>query len=250
MIIEFVGLMGAGKTTLHRRAVRRLEALDRSFWTSSLIEEGSRPGHQRAVRAFTNGSRILFARPRRFAFRALASWRSRGLFSIAVYQLLKSGRPYRDRLKGLRWFLTDLGKHQTARSNISPKHIVLFDEGLVQRVFNIFIHGSGEIDVAGLRDYARVLPLPDVLIYLVVDSEVAVRRTQARPSSSLSMRFRALDSAQLSRVFADAARALDVLVGEVRIADRRRVNVIVIDTNDLDVAKAKFDAQVVPLLVR
>ena len=64
------------------------------------------------------------------------------------------------------------------------------------------------------------------------------------------MRFRALDSAQLSRVFADAARALDVLVGEVRIADRRRVNVIVIDTNDLDVAKAKFDAQVVPLLVR
>ena len=166
MIVEFVGLMGAGKTTLHRRAVQRLEVLGRSFWTSGTIDEAC-------------SRRIPLARARRLAFRARASWASRRLFSITLRQLLKSGRPYRDSLKGLRWFLTDLGNHRTARSAMPDNHIVLFDEGLVQRVFNIFIHGRGDIDVAGLKDYVRALPLPDVLVYLVVDSEVAFRRTQS-----------------------------------------------------------------------
>ena len=223
--------MGAGKTTLHRHAVQRLVAAGRPVRMPRVVSGGYLP----------------LSRLRRLVFKLRVSWRSRRLVIVALRHLLASGRPRKDILKGLRWFLTDLGNHWTARLTASDQ-IILLDEGLVQRMFNVLVHGYGAIDLAGIKDYARALPLPDVLIYVVANPDVAMSRTQSR-SSRLSRRFRKLKDTQLESVFAGAARALDVLVNEIRATAPQSVNIIVIDTSDFETAKKKFSAMIDPILM-
>jgi thymidylate kinase len=245
MIVEFVGLMGAGKTTLHERAVRRLESAGRPFRTPRTVA-GADGSRQDAPIASSNGSHLPLARLRRLVCRMRASWRSRRLVALAVRHLFGSGRPYGDTLKGLRWFLTDLGNHWSARLTVPSDHVVLLDEGIVQRMFNIFVHGGGRIDLAGIKAYARALPAPDVLIYLMVSSDVAMHRTQMR-SGGLSQRFRGLTHTQLQGVFADAARALDVLVNEIRKSAPHPL-IVVIETSDLERARQELSARLDAIL--
>ena len=233
MIIEFVGLMGAGKTTLHRETVQRLNDQGRTIWTPRMLGDLCGKGR--------------FARARRLWFRLQASWWSRALVVLAVLHLFGSARPLRDKLRGLRWFLTSLGNRWKARQSLSANEVVLIDEGLAQRVFNIFIHGCGDIDLDGVRKYARAQPLPDVLIYLTVHSDVATLRTASR-SKKIPRRFRSLNRAELGVMFANAGQALDTLVEEIRKSAPSRVHVIVIRTDDLPAARRELEAQVDALL--
>ncbi len=233
MIIEFIGLMGAGKTTLHRETVQRLNGQGRAVWTPRML--GSLCGSGR------------FARVRRLWFRLRASWWSRALVTLAVLHLFRSGRPLRDKLRGLRWFLTSLGNRWKARRSLTADEVVLMDEGLAQRVFNIFIHGCGDIDLAGVRQYARVQPVADVLVYLRVNSEIATMRTATR-SKRIPRRFRSLDRDQLSVMFANAEQALDTLVDEIRISAPDRVTTIVVDTDDFMAARRDLAEQLDRLL--
>jgi len=237
MVVEFVGVMGAGKTTLHRRAVEKAEALGCPVWTTGAV--GTLSG-LRSRRLRPSPSALVALR--RYAFRIWASWRSRHLVVLAVRHLGSSGRNLSDRVKGLRWFLTDLGNHWTARLRIPSRHVVLFDEGLAQRAVNLFIHGCGAVDLSGVRRYARTIPLPDVLVHVVVDPETARRRAGAR-GANLSSRFNGLSDDELRGVFNDASRALDALVAEVRYTKRHAVTVLTIDATELNSASQAFDAQ-------
>jgi thymidylate kinase len=253
MIIEFIGLMGAGKTTLHRGIVKRLGDSGRAVWTTRMLGELCGGAHQRAnqrAKTLMRGrAHPLLARQRRLWFRARVSWWSRGLLGLAAHHIFRSGRAFKDKLTGLRWFLTSLGNHWKAREVARADEVVLIDEGLAQRVFNVFIHGRDEIDLSGVRQYARRLPLPDVLVYLTVNSDVATRRTDAR-SKKLPARFRSLNRSELGTMFGNAARALDVLVEEILVANPRPIKIIVIDTSDWDKARVELDAHIDALLAR
>jgi thymidylate kinase len=219
--------MGAGKTTLYRRALERLDEQGRVVWT---------PRRVAALWGVSPLSRI-----RRFAYRVAASWRSRPVVFLAMRNILVSRRPSAETARAVRWFLTCLGNHWKARLTIPGENIVLADEGLAQKMFSLFVSARDEIDLAAVRDYARLLPAPDLLIYLVVDPAVAATRALARPRRR-ARRFQTLDDATRRTVFANAARALDVLVDEMR--STRSVHVIVIDTNDLDRATTELDGHV------
>jgi hypothetical protein len=143
-------------------------------------------------------------------------------------------------LKGLRWFLTDLGNHLAARRHVPHDDVVLFDEGLLQRAMNLFIHGRGTVDVDGVRQYARAVPLPDVLIHVRVDPDIAKARAARRPYS-LSNRFRGLNDRDLQKVFRDAALALDTLVDETRRTRGGAMTILTIDANELERASLALD---------
>jgi thymidylate kinase len=232
MIIEFIGLMGAGKSTLHRETVERLIGPNRTVWTPRMLGQSCGRGR--------------FARVQRLWFRMRAAWRSRTLVVLAMIHLFRSNRPFRDKLKGLRWFLTSLGNRWKARQSLGTGDVALIDEGLAQRMFNIFIHGAGDIDLDGVRKYARALPLSDVLVYLTVDPHIAAMRTAAR-TKKLPRRFRSLDREQLSVMFANAEQAIDTLVDEIRLRPNC-AQVIVIESDDLPAARRQLTAQIDALL--
>jgi len=242
MIIEFVGLMGAGKTTLHRQAAERLAKLDRRCWTPKMVASSCGAGPDSAQRIDGVLSSAILARSRRLAFRLKASWWSRQLVSLAVQQLCFCRQPHRDRLRRFRWVLTALGNHWTARLKVPREDIVLFDEGLVQRAITVFVHGKKSVDVSRLRCYPRAIPLPDILIYLRVDPEVARARVLRRPSS-LARRFRSLSERELRDTFTDTALSLDALVTEIR-ETAKTVKVVAIDANDIQQAMTALDQEI------
>jgi thymidylate kinase len=228
MIVEFAGPMGAGKTTLHAHTVVRLEGAGRRCSTSRTM---STLGRQQQLMA-----------------RACASWRSRAVVALAARHLVASGRAGRDVSQGLRWLLTDLRNDWAARRLIRPDRVVLFDEGLIQRAINLFVHGRGRPDLSAVRSYARTVPLPDVLVYLRVAPGVARERARDRPSKPLQWRFRGLDAPDLHRVFIDTVQTLDALVGQVARAPGRPVTVLTLDATDPAQAAARLDARLDGLL--
>jgi thymidylate kinase len=248
MIIEFVGVMGAGKTSLHRRATERLAALGHPVWTHRMVADLAAARCAAALPTAPFHARAI-ARFRRLLFKTSVAWRSRGAVALAVGHLLRSKRPAGDVLKSLRRFLTCLANYWTARLSIPAEEIVLTDEGVVQKLCAVFIHGSGRVDLAAVRRYARTLPLPDVLVYVVVDAEIARARARVR-SRRLAGRFAALQDAELRTVFADTASAFDALVNEIQTATPRAVRIIVVRTDDFERAKATLDAQIASLGVR
>jgi hypothetical protein len=145
-------------------------------------------------------------------------------------------------VKGLRWFVTDLGNHWAARLNVPPDQIVLLDEGLIQRAINIFVHGHGTIDVPAIRRYARAVPRPDVLVHVIMNPEIARRRAVRRPAG-LSRRFRPLTDGQLRGAFSDAARVIGLLVTEISQDSERRVTVLTVDANQRECAASQLDVQ-------
>jgi thymidylate kinase len=157
-----------------------------------------------------------------------------------------SRRPYDDKLLSVRRFLATLGNHWTARMIVPAGQIVLFDEGLAQRAITVLIHGRGELDVSAARCYARAIPAPDILVYVVANPEIAMDRAQRR--AVLPRRFRHLNRLELQSAFRDAARALDTTVSHMRCPSGRPMQVMVIDSNDLDKAKMEFDAKINRLL--
>jgi thymidylate kinase len=218
MIVEFVGMMGAGKTTLYRETLQRLNGRGMTAWTPQMLTE-------------LCGSSGL-AYHRRFWFRLQSAWRSRGLAVLALRHLARSERTWEDKFTGLRWFLASLGNQWTAREALTPDQIMLIDEGLGQRLFNIFVHDAGEVDLAAVRQYARAQPLPDVLVYLTVNPEVALERALTR-SRKLPPRFKSLDRTQLSALFANTAKVFDVFVDELRATASLPIDILVIHSTDL-----------------
>ena len=233
MIIELIGLMGAGKTTLYRQAVERLNGRGHSVWTNEVLGELCGSGRLACLR--------------RLWFRTRSSWWSRRLTIVALRHLSRNGRSWRDTLTALRWFLTSLGNRWKARQILAPDQLALIDEGLGQRLFGIFIHDAGEIDLNGVRQYARVQPLPDVLIYLTVDPQVATMRVLTG-SKTLPPRFRSLDRVQLRTMFDNAAHALDVLVDEIRRTASDQVRIVVIRSEDLIAARRELDEHIDAIL--
>ena len=252
MIVEFVGLPGSGKTTLHQRAVDRLEAFGEPYWTSGTLGESKGYVSSWSPRFFprgiVNALRKVSAKSRRVLSMTEAMLKSHRLVGLAVWYLLMSRRSVHDKVFAARLFFVALGNYWRVRTHTLADQIVLFDEGVVHRAFTVFVDGRREIDLAAIRRYAHMIPLPDVLVYLKVSPDVALERTHARPRG-LSRRFQGLSPGQECGVMADSAHMLDVLVDGIQDLVRSTVTIIVIDTNDLRRANAEFDAHAIPLLV-
>jgi hypothetical protein len=198
--------------------------------------------------AFDNMPWSILSRSRRLTFKARATWRSRDLASIAARHLLASGRPCADKLRRARQLLATVGNYWTARLVVPNDDIVLFDEGLAQRIITAFIDGNGRPDLSAVKRYARAMPLPDMLVYVKADPEIAIERAHSR--TGLSRRFEALSRSELRYAFVNAAQALEALVSELCSTTNPRVKVVLIDANNLDSATIQFDSEVVLFLTR
>jgi shikimate kinase len=233
VIIEFMGLPGAGKSTLHRRAAlgfqdMGLRVVDGRYLNSQIIGL-SRP-RARRIR------RILYYLPVvRFYHRT---------FWLVVGHLVKSRRTLRDKTHAFRWMLASARRYMMAVGE--GEAMVLLDEGPMQRAFTFFVDHGGQVHAQAARSYMKMVPLPDVLVFAKVDPEVTLQRLSQRPRW-LPKRFTDASPEQLLRVMSDGQAMFEGMLEEARGRNPEIVT-IVVDTNELDTAWKELEEQLVDLV--
>ena len=186
MQIELIGCTGAGKSTLSRCIVQASQA--QGVETST--------GEEIALKLI----RLDWVRrkiPRTLlvdliaGLACLASWRDNFefyLFETRILSKLPVG--WFEKLNIARNVLKNIGVNEIVRRVGRQEQLVLLDEGTLHTAHYLFVHVSVEPDASDLEDFIRLIPLPDVVVYVRQDATTLIQRTLERghkriPSGSL-----------------------------------------------------------------
>jgi hypothetical protein len=178
----------------------------------------ARTGPGRFVQRFTRG------RLRRFLLWQIYYAFSRGYrrkFRGANPELvrmvleLQAGRPISpsDRRHVLRWFLHHTGAYMFLKSRLRPKEALIFDEGFVHRVVQIFASENEALERDRVAAYLDLIPEPDLVVYTHASREVCEQRVLER---GLWERFARKPPAATSRFIRSAHQVVEFSVRHIR----------------------------------
>ncbi|MBD2355850.1 hypothetical protein H6G41_14695 [Tolypothrix sp. FACHB-123] len=77
-------------------------------------------------------------------------------------------------------FLRNLGVYEIIQHLSYPQEIILLDEGTLHIAHYLFVHVSVEPNSQDLATFAKLIPVPDVAIYLQQQEAVLIERTLTR----------------------------------------------------------------------
>ena len=176
MIIEFIGSTGAGKTTLANNALGdcQEQRTDILMSTDFVLEQGG-----------LNWIKSKFARTLCLdllsSVACLATWRNNLEFYVFAGQvILRLPVGWFERLNLARNVLKKIGIYEIIRRRSSEGQIVLVDEGTLHAAHNLFAHISVRMNEGDLATFVRLVPLPDVAIYVTQSESVLIERTMER----------------------------------------------------------------------
>lgn len=160
MVIEFIGVTGAGKTQLVR-AVQKAAVRHRpSAVASDLVMDHF------ALRAVTNASAANVVQDIAGLPLVLRSWpRRREFLSFCAGMILRHGPNAVEKAASMRSVLRRLGLHERAVRR-PPGELVLLDEGIVLAAYHLFVYGKVDFERRDLAEFARLVPLPDAVVYV------------------------------------------------------------------------------------
>lgn len=214
MIVEFLGVPGAGKTTFL--------PLVREYFRGQRIRAYTTLEAARPFAARTLPGRVVSRLPPG-RFRRLLLWWTFYAFSFAYQagfrrehpELMRSvlnsqaRRPITDadRQHVLRWFLHLTGTYGFLKAYARPGDLVIFDEGFVHRVVQLFASENEIPEMARVKRYLDLIPAPDLVIYPRASSQVCEQRVIAR---GLWERFESKEDGAASRFIRSAEIAVDL----------------------------------------
>ena len=169
MIVEFAGLPGSGKTTLLRHLHGKLE------------EEGIPSVICSSSESLKSVSRFgkLWEMIRIFYTNR------KGLESLPFMEIIKMND-----LSGIRLLISSLMHTLLYYERCIAEHqgkICLIDEGVVQRIFSLFVFQK-KVDGERIESYLASLPSADLVVYLDTDVSTSIGRMQKRGSVPHRMR--------------------------------------------------------------
>jgi len=214
MMVEFIGSTGAGKTVLADEVRRRLAAAwgTASVAAIDLVAERvevpvpAHPTAQNLLEDAVGFPYFLASWPRHRAFTRFASgYLARG-FRRAVWNLNR-----------LRNVVRKLGTYEIARRHGAGR-IVLVDEGTVLAAHNLFGGVDAVYGAEELESFARLVPLPEAIVYVRAPLELLVRRCMERPDPPRAVRAR--DRSLVERHLRRAAGVFEDLIACPRIRER------------------------------
>jgi hypothetical protein len=242
LVVELVGVPGAGKTTIGHELVDLLAS--RGVRCGSLVAAGRAHAASGPLGRIVTGSRP--GRARRFA-----QWRLftlRGTldvvpFSIAHRDLVRRvalaqlGRdvPLRLRLHALRGFLRLCGRYRCVVAGKGATDVVVLDDGFVHRSVQLHTSAYEDADLRGALDYLARVPVPDLLVHVRAGAATCEPRVHAR---GIWQHARHLSPPQITRYLGNA----ELIV--TAVTDRARAlgwNVIRLDNERRSLASVRHE---------
>lgn len=178
MQIELIGCTGAGKSTLIQRIRQSCQAQARiALLGDDFVLRWS---HLDWVQSYL--LRRLLVDLLALLACAVSWYKHREFLRLARRMIaqLPNGVGWYTRLKTARNVLRNLGVYELIQRYATPDQVILLDEGTVHIAHYLFVQPSGAVGGQDLERFARLAPLPDLVLYLRQDTPLLVQRTLAR----------------------------------------------------------------------
>ncbi len=173
MIVEFIGCSGAGKTTLARE-IERIGGARRSILATELVVD--RPG----LRWINDPTAVnLVANVISFPPFLRALGREKDFVAFAFDRLRRHAPSSFAKYNYMLNVVRKIGVHEMARRAAS-RNTVLIDEGAVLSAYQLFVYSDAPFDQLDLERFARLVPLPDRVVYVRAPLDVLVERAMTR----------------------------------------------------------------------
>ena len=178
MQIELIGCTSSGKTTLLRGILQacRERGIDAVSGYDYVL-----------IKASLNWVRGYLARTLLIDLVSLVNcfwtWRKNYKFYFLTLQILfnlPSSISLFEKLNIARNVFKKVGIYEVICRYASDKQIVLMDEGTLNTANYLFVHVTSERPTEFFSIFERLVPLPDVVIYLKQDESIMIERTLAR----------------------------------------------------------------------
>jgi thymidylate kinase len=187
MIVEFIGTPGSGKTTMVPVVQ---EYLSRKGFRAYSILEAARPFAQRTMLGKVVG-KVFPGKLRSLALWKtfyIASHLNRAQFSRKNNEFIRDVRQHQearpiskaDRRHVLRWFIHLTGYYEFFNKKIKPDEVLIYDEGFVHRVVQMFASEFEEPDYPKVSKYLDSIPKPDLVVFTETPVETCIERVFSR----------------------------------------------------------------------
>ncbi|MBA3736997.1 MAG: hypothetical protein H0W97_00345 [Actinobacteria bacterium] len=199
MIVEFIGATGAGKSSLARGLVKRGVPARRVRMATDLVTD--RLGRRwiadpHAINLLADASALPSF------IRSLD--RDRDFVRFAFDRLKRHAPSTFAKVNYRRNIVRKLGMHDMAR-NADPGTTFLVDEGTILIAYQLFVYSDAPYTRADLEGFARLVPLPDLVVHVKAPIDVLLRRAMTRPD-----RRRELARSDVREVERRIARAVEL----------------------------------------
>lgn len=178
MQIELIGCTGAGKSTLIQRICQSCQAQARVALLGDDFVLGW--AHLGWIQPYLL-RRLLVDLLALLA--CVVHWRKHSelwQLSRRLIAQLPDEVGWYTRLKTMRNVLRNLGVYELIQRYAPPEQVILLDEGTVHIAHYLFAQPSGAPGGQDLERFGKLVPLPDLVIYLRQDTALLVQRTLAR----------------------------------------------------------------------
>jgi len=212
MIVEFIGCSGAGKTSLAEGLRRRSHASRAAVLSIDLVRD--RPG----LRWMSDPSLINLAADVISFPSFVRAYGRDGDFVRFAFDRLRRHAPSRFAKYNYRLnIVRKLGVHELAR-RASERKTVLVDEGIVLSAYQLFVYSDAPYADVDLDRFARLVPLPDRIVYVKAPLDLLVERAVRRPDPRRELAGR--NRHELADGLARAAELFDRLAAKEPIRER------------------------------
>lgn len=189
--VEFLGVPGSGKSTVHRATKRALLELGvpATDFEDAILHAVRRNGDDLVVRTAARSVRSghswvwrrAFARStdRFSALQRFLSANPRLAEVVLATQRHRLGRDLQPELT-LSWILNLFAGFQLTYEDLDDSTLVLIDEGFCNRAISLFAYGYSEEDRLDFEEYLQSIPLADVVVVVETPVSLCERRLEER----------------------------------------------------------------------
>jgi hypothetical protein len=182
MQIEVIGCTSAGKSTLIRRILQvcHEQCIDMFLGDDFVLRQVRLNWiKHHLLRALLVNLVGLFA--------CLVTWQNNlTLYLFATQLLFQLPISLLAKLNILRNVLKKIGIYEIIHFCSTDQQVVLVDEGVLQIAHNLFVHVSVEVNTEKLSTFAKLIPLPDAIVYVKQPESLLIDRTMKRGHKRIS----------------------------------------------------------------